>query len=44
MLVWLRLIDIARQTQHTVYRIKHGLLDNHLCQRLKKPSVKMRFA
>lgn len=44
MLVWLRLTHIARQTQQTVYRIKHGLLDNYLCQQLKNPSVKMRFA
>lgn len=44
MLVWLRLADLARQTQQTVYRIKHGLLDNYLCQQLKNPSVKMRFA
>lgn len=44
MLVWLRLTDLARQTQQTVYRIKHGLLDNYLCQQLKNPSVKMRFA
>lgn len=44
MLVWLRLTDLARQTKQTVYRIKHGLLDNYLCQQLKNPSVKMRFA
>ncbi|RJF92679.1 hypothetical protein [Noviherbaspirillum saxi] len=34
------LISILR----TVYHIKHGLLDNYLCQQLKKPSIKMRFA
>ena len=44
MLVWLRLTDLARQTRQTVYRIKHGLLDNYLCQQLKNLSVKMRFA
>jgi hypothetical protein len=44
MLVWLSLVDLARQTQQTVYRIKHGLLDNYLRQQLKRPSVKMRFA
>nr|WP_192805209.1 hypothetical protein [Noviherbaspirillum aerium] len=44
MLVWPRLTDLARQTQQTVYRIKHGLLNNYLRQQLKKPSVKMRFA
>ena len=44
MLVWLRLADLARQTGQTVYRIKHGLLDNYLRQQLKHPSVKMRLA
>lgn len=44
MLVWLRLTDIARKTQQTVYRIKHGLIDNYRCQQLKNPSAKMRFA
>ena len=44
MLVWLRLTDLARQTQQTIYRIKHGLLDNYLRQQLRNPSVKMRFA
>ena len=44
MLVWIRLTDIARQTQQTVYRIKHGLLDDYLCQQLKKPTILMQFA
>jgi hypothetical protein len=44
MLVWLRLTDIARFNGQTVYRIKHGLLDDYLCQQLKNPSVNMRFA
>jgi hypothetical protein len=44
MLVWIRLTDIACKTGQTVYRIKHGLLDDYLCQQLKNPSVKMRFA
>jgi hypothetical protein len=44
MLVWIRLTDLARQTQQTIYCIKHGLLDNYLCQQLRNPSVKMRFA
>lgn len=44
MLVWLRLTDLARKTKQTVYRIKHGLLDDYLCQQLKNPSVSMRFA
>jgi hypothetical protein len=44
MLVWIRLTDIARNTQQTVYRIKHGLLDDYLCQQLRNPSVRMRLA
>jgi len=44
MLVWIRLTDIARKTQQTAYRIKHGLLNDYLCQQLKNPSVKMRLA
>jgi len=44
MLVWIRLTDLARRTRQTIYRIKHGLLDDYLCQQLKNPSVKMRFA
>jgi hypothetical protein len=44
MLVWLRLTDLARQTQQTVYRIKHGLLDHYLRQQLKSPSIRMKSA
>jgi hypothetical protein len=44
MLVWIRLTDITRQTQQTVYRVKHGLPDNYLCQQLKNPSVRTRLA
>ena len=44
MLVWIRLTDLARKNQQTIYRIKHGLLDDYLCQQLKNPSVRMRFA
>jgi hypothetical protein len=44
MLAWIRLTDIARKTKQIVYCIKHGLLDDYLCQQLKNPSVKMRFA
>lgn len=43
-LVWLRLTGIARKTQQTVHRITHGLLNDYLCQQLKNPSVRMRFA
>ena len=44
MLVWIRLTDLARKTQQTAYRIKHGLLDDYLCQQLKNPAVTMRLA
>ena len=44
MLVWIRLTDLARKTQQTVYRIKHGLLDDYLYQQLENPTVTMRFA
>ena len=43
-LVWIRLADIARQTKRTLYQVKHGLLDDFLCQQLKNPSIKMRLA
>lgn len=44
MLVWVRLAQIARQTRRTLYQVKHGLLDDFLCQQLKNPSIKMRLA
>jgi len=43
-LVWARLAQIARKTGKTLYRIKHGLLYDYLCQQLKNPSIPMRFA
>ena len=43
-LVWIRLADIARQTKRTLYQVKHGLLDDFLCQQLKNPSMKMRLS
>lgn len=44
MLVWIRVTDLARKTQQTIYRIKHGLRDDYLCQQIKNPTVAMRFA
>lgn len=41
LLVWIRLKELAIQTGHTVYQIKHGLLDDYLIQQLKNPSIKM---
>ena len=44
MLEWIRLTELARKTKQTVYRIKHRLLDDYLCQQLKNPAVTMRPA
>lgn len=44
MLVWVRLAAIARKTGQTLYRVKHGLLDDFLRQQLKNPSITMRLA
>lgn len=44
MLVWVRLAAIARSTGRTLYRVKHGLLDDFLRQHLKNPSIAMRLA
>jgi hypothetical protein len=44
LLVWLRLNALAKQAGQTIYQLKHGLLDDYLCQQLKHPSLKMAFA
>lgn len=44
LLVWVRLNDLAAQTGRTLYQLKHGLLDDYLCQQLKNPSIKMSLA
>ena len=38
-LVWICLTRIARQTKKTVYQLKHGLLDNYLCEQLRSPGL-----
>jgi len=43
-LVWVRLKQVAHETQRTIYQVKHQLLDDYLCQQLKSPSVQMRLA
>ena len=43
-LVWVRLNTLAKQLGRTIYQLKHGLLDDYLCQQLKNPSLKMAFA
>jgi len=43
-LVWLRLKQVAVETQRTLYQVKHDLLDDYLRQQLIAPSVQMRLA
>jgi hypothetical protein len=43
-LVWVRLAKLARKAGQTLYRLKHGLLDDYLRQQLKNPSIRMRLA
>ncbi len=43
-LVWVRLKQVAYETQQTIYQVKHGLLDDYLRQQLKSPAVQMRLA
>jgi Transposase DDE domain len=43
-LVWVRLKQVAFETQRTIYRVKHDLLDEYLCQQIKFPNVQMRLA
>lgn len=38
-LVWISLTRIARQTKKTVYQLKHGLLDDYLCEQLRSPRL-----
>ncbi|WP_201556423.1 transposase, partial [Psychrobacter sp. 72-O-c] len=38
-LVWVCLTRIAKQTKKTVYQLKHGLLDNYLCEQLRSPEL-----
>ena len=44
MLVWVRLKQVAVETQQTIYRVKHGLLDDYLRQQLRSPTIQMRLA
>jgi len=43
-LVWVRLKEVAFDTQRTVYQVKHDLLSDYLRQQLKSPTVQMKFA
>jgi len=44
LLVWVRLKQVAQETQQTIYQVKLGLLDDYLHQQLKSPAVQMRLA
>lgn len=44
LLVWVKLKELTAQTGRTIYQLKHGLLDDYLCQQLKNPSLKMTLA
>ena len=43
-LVWVRLKQVAQETQRTIYRVKHDLLSDYLRQQLKSPTVTMALA
>ena len=43
-LVWVRLKQVAVETNRTVYRVKHDLLDDYLRQQLASPTIQMRLA
>jgi hypothetical protein len=43
-LVWVRLKQIAAETNQTIYKVKHGLLSDYLRQQLKSPAVTMLLA
>lgn len=43
-LVWIRLKQVAVETNRTVYRVKHDLLDDYLRQQLKSPTIQMCLA
>jgi len=43
-LVWVRLKQVAHDTASTVYRVKHGLLDDYMVAQLRSPAVRMQFA
>jgi hypothetical protein len=43
-LVWIRLKQVAQETQQTIYQVKHGLLSDYLRQQLKSPAIRMPLA
>ena len=43
-LVWIRLKQVAQQSQCTIYQVKNGLLSDYLRQQLKSPTIHMSLA
>jgi len=43
-LVWVRLKQVAEETEQTIYQVKHGLLSDYLRQQLISPTVRMTLA
>jgi len=43
-LVWVRLKQVAQETQQTIYQVKHGLLSDYLRQQLRSPTIQMTLA
>ena len=44
MLVWVRLKQVAYQTDQTIYQVKHSLFSQYLQQQLKSPDIQMKLA
>jgi hypothetical protein len=43
-LVWIRLKQVAQQSQCTIYQVKNGLLSDYLRQQLRSPTILMSLA
>jgi hypothetical protein len=43
-LVWIRLKQVAQQSQCTIYQVKNGLLSDYLRQQLRSPTIHMSLA
>ncbi len=41
MLVWIRLTQLAHETQTNVYQLKQGLLSNYMRDQLRRPAISM---
>ena len=44
MLVWVRLKQVAYQTDQTIYQVKYGLFNQYLRNQLKSPDIQMKIA